>query len=167
VAYRRQHHSKRTNSLETVTVGPVEAGRERGGGSGSIFIVLMRALYIGRFRTNSLSHPHLPNSHPPTLPPPPPPLHLHRGLLPNQGELSPWTRRLSKSLRTPHITPIPIHEEHGNELERAQAPRIVTSFSSRCLSVLNAGALLRHRHSILVSAQPSFLLPSKRRFATV
>ena len=53
--------------------------------------------------------------------------------------VSPWTRRLSTSLRTPHITPIPIHEEHGNELERAQAPRIVTSFSSRCLSALNAG----------------------------
>ncbi|KAI0267997.1 hypothetical protein BGY98DRAFT_1180543 [Russula aff. rugulosa BPL654] len=133
--------SKRTNALETVAVGPVEAGRERGSGSGSIFIVLMRALYIGRFRTNSLSHPHLPNSHPPTLPPPPPPppLHLHRFLLPNQGELSPRTRSLSTSLRTPHISPIPIHEEHGNELERAQAPRIVTSFSSRCLSALNAG----------------------------
>lgn len=28
--------AKRTNSLETVAVGPVEAGRERGGGGGSI-----------------------------------------------------------------------------------------------------------------------------------
>ena len=61
------------------------------------------------------------DSRPPAPPPSPSPLPLYRSLLPSQGEPTPWMRRLSTSLRTPHIVPILIHEEHGVNLNGTSA----------------------------------------------
>ena len=108
----------------------------------------------------------------PALPPPPLPLTLHRALLPSsQGEQNLIPGRTDfqclNAPRTPHIVPIPIHEGHGNELERPKHRE--SSLISVVVPLrLRRGAPLCHHHSILASIQPSFLLsPSQRRFAPV
>src|SRR6266478_2191282 len=66
------------------------------------------------------------------------------------------------------LVPIPIHEGRSHELERVQAPRIITPFSSWRPSPSSVWRLFTHHQSVMASAQPSALLPpSPRIFPTV